>query len=174
MGEIIKYSNSNNLTADICHIIDEARSYAYKMVDAALVLRNWYIGKRIDEEVLAGEERAQYGAEVIARLSRELTGIYGKGFSKRALYQCLRVYRMFPEIVHEARAQLGSNEKVHESRTQSGLLSWTHYRILTQVEDQEAREWYAKEAYEQVWSSATLQRNVSSQYYYRILKTQDK
>lgn len=174
MGEIIKYSNSNNLTADICHIIDEARSYAYKMVDAALVLRNWYIGKRIDEEVLAGEERAQYGAEVIARLSRELTGIYGKGFSKRALYQCLRVYRLFPEIVHVARAQLGSNEKVHESRTQSGLLSWTHYRILTQVEDQEAREWYAKEAYEQVWSSATLQRNVSSQYYYRILKTQDK
>ena len=81
---------------------------------------------------------------------------------------------MFPEIVHEARAQLGSNEKVHVSRTQSGLLAWTHYRILTQVEDQEAREWYAKEAYEQVWSSATLQRNVSSQYYYRILKTQDK
>lgn len=101
-----------------------------KMVDAALVMRNWYIGKRIDEEVFAGEERAQYGAEVIARLSRELTGIYGKGFSKRALYQCLRVYRMFPEIVHEARAQLGSSEKVHESRTQSGLLSWTHYRIL--------------------------------------------
>lgn len=111
MGEIIKYSNSNNLIADICQIIDEARSYAYKMVDAALVLRNWYIGKRIDEEVFAGKERAQYGAEVITRLSRELTGIYGKGFSKRALYQCLRVYRMFPEIVHEARAQLGSNEK---------------------------------------------------------------
>ena len=54
------------------------------------------------------------------------------------------------------------------------LLSWTHYRILTQVEDSLARQWYAKEAYEQVWSSTTLQRNVSSQYYYRILKSQDK
>ena len=52
------------------------------------------------------------------------------------------------------------------------LLSWTHYRVLLQVEDVEARDWYAKEAYDQTWSVRTLQRNVSSQYYYRMLKTQ--
>ncbi|MBQ9606322.1 MAG: hypothetical protein IJV16_04025 [Lachnospiraceae bacterium] len=63
---------------------------------------------------------------------------------------------------------------MNEPRTQSELLSWTHYRILTQVEDEAARKWYAREAYEQMWSSTVLQRNVSSQYYYRILKTQDK
>ena len=57
---------------------------------------------------------------------------------------------------------------------QSGLLSWTHYKVLLQVEDSEARKWYEKEAFEQVWSVRTLQRNISSQYYYRILKTQDK
>ena len=57
---------------------------------------------------------------------------------------------------------------------QSGLLSWTHYRVLLQVEDSEARKWYEKEAFEQIWSVRTLQRNISSQYYYRILKTQDK
>ena len=57
---------------------------------------------------------------------------------------------------------------------QSGLLSWTHYRVLLQVEDPEARKWYEKEAFGQVWSVRTLQRNISSQYYYRILKTQDK
>lgn len=55
-----------------------------------------------------------------------------------------------------------------------GLLSWTHYRILTQVEDSAARDWYEKESYEQMWSSTALQRNISSQYYYRMLKTQDK
>jgi predicted nuclease of restriction endonuclease-like (RecB) superfamily len=54
------------------------------------------------------------------------------------------------------------------------VLSWTHYRILTQVEDTAARQWYEKEAYDQVWSTTTLQRNVSSQYYYRILKSLDK
>lgn len=54
------------------------------------------------------------------------------------------------------------------------LLSWTHYRVLLQVSDKQARDWYEKEAASQMWSVRTLQRNVSSQYYYRILKTQKK
>lgn len=174
MNTIIKYENTNNLVKDICTIIDEAKQFAYQTVDTTLVLRNWYIGKRIDEEVLEGKDRAKYGAEVVEKLSKELTAIYGKGYSKRILYQCLKVYRMFPEIVNEARSQLLPNEKMNEARSQTGILSWTHYRILTQVEDTTARKWYEKEAYEQVWSTTTLQRNVSSQYYYRILKSQDK
>ena len=174
MNTIIKYENTNNLVKDICTIIDEAKQFAYQTVDTTLVLRNWYIGKRIDEEVLEGKDRAKYGAEVVEKLSKELTAIYGKGYSKRILYQCLKVYRMFPGIVNEARSQLLPNEKMNEARSQTGILSWTHYRILTQVEDTTARKWYEKEAYEQVWSTTTLQRNVSSQYYYRILKSQDK
>ena len=54
------------------------------------------------------------------------------------------------------------------------FLSWSHYDVLLQVADQEARDWYASEAYDQSWSVRTLQRNISSQYYYRMLKTQDK
>lgn len=81
---------------------------------------------------------------------------------------------MFPGIVNEARSQLLPNKKMNEARSQTGILSWTHYRILTQVEDTTARKWYEREADEQVWSTTTLQRNVSSQYYYRILKSQDK
>lgn len=54
------------------------------------------------------------------------------------------------------------------------LLSWTHYRTLLQIEDKNAREWYTKEAFEQTWSVRTLQRNISSQYYYRLLKSQLK
>ncbi len=174
MGEIISYIKSDNLLDDVCSIIESARQYAYKTVDTTLVLRNWYIGKRIDEEVLKGKERAEYGSEVIDKLSKNLTGIYGKGYSKRILYQCLRVFRMFPEIVNEARAQLNDTVKVNEVGSQFGLLSWTHYRILTQIEDYEARKWYAKEAFEQTWSTTTLQRNINTQYYYRLLKTQDK
>ena len=69
---------------------------------------------------------------------------------------------MFPEIV----ATLGQ---------QSGrILSWSHYRVLLQVEDKAARDWYEKEAAEQTWSVRTLQRNISSQYYYRMLETQKK
>ena len=54
------------------------------------------------------------------------------------------------------------------------LLSWSHYRTLLQVLDKEAREWYEKEALTQTWSVRTLQRNISSQYYYRLLKSQVK
>lgn len=54
------------------------------------------------------------------------------------------------------------------------LLSWSHYRTLLQVKDPEARDWYEKEAAEQTWSVRTLQRNISSQYYYRMLRTQKK
>ena len=174
MSDIIEYVKSSDLLTDICQIIDEARRYAYHVVDTTLVLRNLYIGKRIDEEVLDGEERAKYGAEVLNNLSKELTGKYGKGYSKRALYLCLKAYRMFPEIVNEDSAQSDNSGKVNENRTQLVNLSWTHYRILTQVEEKDARDWYLKEAFEQTWSSTTLQRNVSSQYYQRMLKVQDK
>ena len=74
-------------------------------MDAALVLRNWYVGKRINEEALKGADRAKYGAQVIANLSKDLERIYGKGYSNRVVYQCLRVYRMSPQIVNEFRAQ---------------------------------------------------------------------
>ena len=53
-------------------------------------------------------------------------------------------------------------------------LSWTHYRILLQVHDETARNWYEKEAYEQTWSVRTLQRNIDTQYYYRLLQSKDK
>ena len=54
------------------------------------------------------------------------------------------------------------------------LLSWSHYQILTQVNDLEARNWYENEAINETWSFRTLQRNISSQYYYRLLKSQQK
>lgn len=152
MDEIIQYKKSDNFIGDVCHIIDDAQRFAYQVVNTTLVLRNWYIGKRIDEEILSGQDRAKYGAEIIQKLASKLTKVYGKGYSTRILYQCLRVYRMFPSIVNEASAQLRNGEKVNEPRSQSEILSWTHYRILTQVEDKAARDWYAKETCTQAWS----------------------
>ena len=113
-------------------------------------------------EELNGQERADYGSELIAHLSKELTKEYGKGFTKTNLYYCCSFYKLFPEFFHTV---CGKG---------SGVLSWSHYRILLQVEDPKARAWYAKEAYEQTWAVRTLQRNVSSQYYYRLLASQDQ
>lgn len=157
-----KYQNTDNVLEDICSIIDSAREYAYNSVNIALVVRNWLIGYRIAVEELKGNDRADYGVEIIKKLSGELTKEYGKGFDRSNLYRFLSFYKKFPQIVDSL------------SRQSRILLSWTHYRTLLQIEDKKAREWYEKEAVEQTWSVRTLQRNISSQYYYRLLKSQVK
>lgn len=159
---IIKYQNTDNVLEDICSIIESARDYAYKSVNIALVERNWLIGYRIAEEELKGNDRADYGLEIIKKLSKELTKQYGKGYDSRNLYYFLNFYKLFPNIL---------NALSSKSNT---MLSWTHYRTLLQVFDKKARDWYEKEALEQTWSTRTLQRNINTQYYYRLLKSQVK
>ena len=158
----IKYQNTDNVLEDVCSIIDSAKDYAYKSVNIALVERNWLIGYRIAEEELKGNDRADYGLEIIKKLSKELTKQYGKGYDSRNLYYFLNFYKLFPNIL---------NALSSKSNT---MLSWTHYRTLLQVFDKKARDWYAKEALEQTWSTRTLQRNIDTQYYYRLLKSQVK
>lgn len=157
---MINFVKTDDILKDMCGIIEFSQKAAYQAVNTTLVQRNWMIGYRIAEEEFGGEERSEYGLKVIKKLSKELTNLYGKGYDRGTLYRCLRFYRMFPEIVASLRQQSGT------------ILSWTHYRILLQVEDKKARDWYEKEAAEQTWSVRTLQRNISSQYYYRMLQTQ--
>ena len=111
---------------------------------------------------MKGGDRAGYGLELIKKLSRELTKEYGKGFDRTNLYKFLKFYKCFPEIVDTA-CQLSSE-----------ILSWSHYRILLRIENTEARKWYEREAYRQTWAVRTLQRNVETQYYFRLLSTQQK
>lgn len=172
MNDVIQYRKTTDLIEDACTIIEDAQRAAYYSVNVTLVLRNWLLGKRICEEELQGDERAEYGAEVIKNLSVLLSERYGKGFSSRTLYKCRQFYKAFPEIVPSLSAKSDHAEIL--PMLSAKLLSWSHYEKLLQVYDQEARAWYAKEAYEQTWSIRTLQRNISSQYYYRMLKTQDK
>ncbi|MBQ4364169.1 MAG: DUF1016 family protein [Oscillospiraceae bacterium] len=172
VNNMLEYTSSNDILADICGIIDNSRRFAYRAVDTVLVIRNWYIGKRIAEEELKGDNRAEYGAEVIKNLSEKLTENYGKGFNKRTVYKFLQFYRYFPGIVPTVTAQSDGKSIVPTPTAQ--LLSWSHYEKLLQVNDENARSWYANEAYTQAWGVRTLQRNISSQYYYRILRSQDK
>lgn len=166
---------NSNFIADIRHIINNARETAYRLADLTLVSRNWLLGQRIAEEELGGKDRAEYGAEIIKSLSRLLTDEYGKGFTKTNLYSFVQFYKAFPKIFHTACGK--SDDIVHTLSGKSALfpnLSWSHYRILLQVADREARDWYAHEAAREAWGVRTLQRNVSSQYYYRMLQTYDK
>ena len=159
--KVVNYQNTENVINDIKYIIETSQKQAVQAVNTALILRNWYIGKRIHEEELKGENRAEYGAKIIKELSKELTKEYGKGFDRVNLYHFYSFYKMYPEIVYSVSRQFR-------------VLSWTHYRILLQISDSEARQWYEQEAIRETWSVRTLQRNISSQYYYRLLKSQVK
>ena len=141
--EMIPYQKTENVISDLKNIIEVAQKQAYQSVNVLLVERNWLIGKRIAEEELQGQERAEYGASVIKKLAKELTTEYGRGFTKSNLYSFYSFYKSYPNIFHSVSGKLD-------------LLSWTHYRVLLQVEDVEARDWYAKEAYDQTWSVRTL------------------
>ena len=160
---LMKYfSKTDDIEKDMRKIIESSRDTAYRAVNTILVQRNWLIGHRIAEEDFLGADRAEYGANIIAKLSKTLTAEYGKGFTKTNLYNFYSFYREYPEIFQTL------------SGKSPTLLSWSHYAILLQVNDKQARAWYEKEAVSQMWSVRTLQRNVSSQYYYRVLKTQKK
>lgn len=150
-----------DLLADAKAIIEAARSVAYRSVNVALVQRNWLLGKRISEEDLKGADRAEYGKQVIQRLALQLTAEYGKGFDFGSLYKFLQFYKKFP-ILDSLSPKSG------------GLLSWTHYRKLLQVENKNALAWYINEVAAEGWGVRVLQRNISSQYYERMLLSQQK
>ena len=168
---------------DLSSIIESSCKSAYQMVDRILVIRNWLLGKRIAEEELSGTYADRYGEKIISELARTLTKQYGKGFDKRSLYLYVQFYQAYPKIVNSLRSQSHDTDDkniVNSLRSQSLMaldsivltgimLSWTHYRTLMQVTDPNARAWYEKEAYEQTWSVRTLQRNISTQYYDRML-----
>lgn len=189
MTEVNLNHSYDLLYSDTCIIIEEARNYAYRAVNIALTLRNWQLGERIARENLDGAERAEYGKKIITELSRDLTNKYGKGFDRISLYNYLKFYRCFPEIVGAVSQQSQivdavsrQSENAVALRPQFGilysanpkLLPWTHYRELIRVEDAEAREWYEQEALREMWSTRTLHRNISSQYYYRLMQSGNK
>ena len=143
---------------EIKQIVTEARQKAYIAINSAMVEAYWLMGKRIVEEEQQGKERADYGTQLLKELSTELTQEFGKGFSVPSLYNYRLFYQTFPEIFS----------------TPWRILSWSHYKRLLTVPNPEARAWYLKEAQEQMWSYRTLNRNIGSQYYERLLLSHDK
>lgn len=152
---------SDSIIDDACMIINICQRSAYRSVNIQLIRRNWLLGKRIADEELADGNGENYGKTIVKNLSIELTSRYGKGYTQRNLYNYIRFYRLFPDILHAVSAK-------------SPLLTWTHYRALLNVFDDKARIWYAREAYDQNWSVRTLERNISTQYYHRLMSSQNR
>ena len=187
-----KYNDEDNmLVNDLRSIVSKARSKAFAAVNYSLVERNWRIGQRIVEQEQNGASRAEYGKHVIEVASAALTEEFGKGFSETNIMNFKKFYLKFKELTIPQTLSEEFKKQKHQTlsdessllpqkgQTQSAqfelrLLPWSHYERLIRVEDKKAREWYAKEAFEQGWSFRTLNRNINTLYYERLLMSKKK
>ena len=151
---------SNNYINEIKKILKNARQKAYTAVNSAMVEAYWEIGRRIVEEEQNGKETAEYGKEILQNLSKELTEEFGKGYSYRTLREIRQFYLMFSDF--------------EKWRTVSAKLTWSHFQKVLRVSNEKARIFYLTEAAENMWSVRTLDRNISTLYYNRIVASIDK
>lgn len=187
-----KYNDEDNmLVNDLRSIVSKARSKAFAAVNYSLVERNWRIGQRIVEQEQNGASRAEYGKHVIEVASAALTKEFGKGFSETNIMNFKKFYLKFKELtIPQTLSEEFKKQKHQTLSDESSLLPqkgqtppaqfelrflpWSHYERLIRVEDKKAREWYAKEAFEQGWSFRTLNRNINTLYYERLLMSTKK
>jgi predicted nuclease of restriction endonuclease-like (RecB) superfamily len=139
---------------NIKRVVDKARGQAYHAANFAMVESYWQIGKLIVEEEQQGEHRAEYGKKIIKQLAQRLMKSSGRGFNERNLWYMKQFYQTWP-IVNALRSQL----------------SWTHYRLLLKTEREDARLFYMQEAIDGNWSTRTMERQINSLYYERMVMT---
>lgn len=149
---------SQEFIGDVRRIIEEGRKQAYTAAGNIALATYWNVGRRIVEEEQNGNSRAEYGRRLIAELANNLKKDYGLGYGKRNLAYYRQFYLVFNDI-----------EILHEFVQN---LSWTHIRRLLSVTDPKARQWYMRQASKDMWSTTTLDRNISSQYFERRLAAQ--
>ena len=187
-----KYNDEDNmLVNDLRSIVSKARSKAFAAVNYSLVERNWRIGQRIVEQEQNGASRAEYGKHVIEVASVALTKEFGKGFSETNIMNFKKFYLKFKELtipqtlseefkkqkhqtLSDESSLLPQKGQTQPAQFELRLLPWSHYERLIRVEDKKAREWYAKEAFNEGWSYRTLNRNINTLYYERLLMSTKK
>ena len=141
---------------EVKKVLQEARNKVYKTANNAMVEAYWNIG-RIIVEKQSGNEKAEYGAALLKNLSKEMTKEFGKGFTLTNLKYMRQFYLTFPK-----------------SHALSDQLSWTHYRLLMRVENENARNFYIEETIKSSWSTRQLERQITTLFYERILSSKNK
>lgn len=158
-------------------ILEQARGQVVRAVNTQMVHAYWLIGREIVQDVQGGDERAEYGKQVIADLSGLLTLRYERGFSVTNLWYFRQFYLAFAkrcQIPHPLGGE-SSGLAIHHplgDESQQGFspqLTWSHYRALMRVDNSAARDFYEQEAIECGWSKAQLERQIHSFYFERLV-----
>ncbi len=162
-NQVKVYSNDNEkqkgnepiitkLFTEIEQIIVNSKNEVAYQINNTIVNTYFNIGKIIIENEQNGNIRAEYGKEILLKLSQKLTRKYGSGFSRSNL-QNMRLFY----------------DKYKKCQTASGKLSWSHYCELIYIEDEQERNFYEKECINSKWSVRELKRQINSCLFQRLL-----
>ena len=162
---------------DVSNIIDAARESAARSVNAAMTAAYWLIGHRIVEFEQSGEERAEYGTALIERLAEDLTGRFGRGFSRQNLQHMRLFYLAYPpdQICQTLSGKFAAPSAVSLGDLLAAFpLPWSAYVRLMSVRNEHARTLYEAEALRGGWSVRQLDRQISSHFYERTALSKNK
>lgn len=162
---------------DLRGIVRSNLQKVYSAINFGQVNTNWNIGRRIVEEEQHGQTRAEYGKRVIAIASQALTEEFGKGYSQTNCKSYRKFYIEFQKFAIGQTLSAQSPKQIQQTvsaqfENELELLPWSHYERLMRVTDKTARIWYMHEAAKEMWSFRTLNRNINTQYYERMLLSQ--
>jgi predicted nuclease of restriction endonuclease-like (RecB) superfamily len=144
---------TQNLYIAVKQIVQQAKAHVYKIANSTLLQSYWHIGKLIVEDEQNGAYKAAYGKQVLKVLSQQLTDEFGKGYDYTNLTNMRKFYHTFP-ILDALRQEL----------------SWTHYRIISKLDTIEKRNYYTAEAADGQWDTRTLQRQINTLAFERVLQ----
>jgi hypothetical protein len=168
----------NVILSDIVDLLDAARRTAARSVNAVMTATYWEIGRRIVEHEQSGSTRALYGEALLDRLAADLTGRYGRGFSRPNRIRCRQFYIAFPPA--RIRSTLSNESDPKRALSLSELarafpLPWSHYVLLvTHSRSHEALDFYHSEALRGGWTVRQLVRQIDSQFYERTALSRSK
>lgn len=185
-------TRATQLAEKIESLVTEARRNVASVANTAQVYTYYEIGRYIIEDEQGGKVRAEYGKGILKRVSEQLTERLGKGWSEENLRQMRKFFAIYSGLLSNVHGEFSKipdtvleieNKEIPDTaleiRSQRLLnhdfvLSWSHYQILTHVEDPCARSFYEIEANKQAWSTRQLQRQIGSGLYERLALSRDK
>lgn len=164
---------SINFYSQVVDLLQSARSKVIRTVNQTMVLTYFEIGRMLIEEEQGGKERAEYGKQVIKRLSDVLTKEFGKGFSERNIEQMRQFYLVYaiPQTVSAESTSQTTSKGLQQDEL---VLSWSHYLKLMRIDDENERRFYQIESFKNNWSVRELQRQYDSALYTRLALSRNK
>lgn len=157
MPKPVKTADYQQLISNIGNTYEVAKQKIVARVNQEMLHGYWQIGKYIVEFEQQGEQKAEYGKQLIVQLSKDLTQQYGKGFSRTNLFNMRLLYQYYPKV-----------------QTLSGQLTWSHYIELLGIDDELARSFYEKQAVLDNWSIRELKRQKKTALFHRLAVSKNK